>query len=103
MTKYKENGDTETATKHFFISGKSGMLKPIVAVVFAILLVAFGLTISIARLSLGWLGVIFTVVAIATLGLAPGTWYILYFQGITAIIMVYQILIMIKENYQTIS
>lgn len=82
VTKTLTAGGTKNHTIYFNISGtaKTGVLDAIVAIVFAMLLMLAGLTMFSTPYSLGWLGILLTLIAIGVLALAPSFWYIQLFQ-----------------------
>jgi hypothetical protein len=96
-------GSTESIKRYFNAQGKKGLLRAEVGIVIAILLLVFGLTFTVASLSLGWFGIGAACVSFAVLGLSIATWYITFMMAINAIVLIYLILLMIQEYYPTIA
>lgn len=97
------DGTTESFKRYFNIMGRSGILKAEYILIISILLSLFGLTFTAARTTFSWFGIVISLLNIAFLSFAVSVWYITLLFAINIIILIYIILIMIKQNYPTIS
>lgn len=98
VTTTNSEGDTESFTKYFTLSGWSGELSPELAIILAFIFVVFALTFVAYKFAMGWFGIIACMVGIALLTAAPPVWYIIFAQATLAIIIVYIILIYRSET-----
>lgn len=98
-----EGTDTEnTITRYFTTSLRVGIFNPKFVFIISLLFSMFGLTITIARYTLGWVGLFIEAANIAFLSMGITTWYVTIAIGAHAIICVFIIITMVKSNYKTL-
>lgn len=102
VTKTDATG-TGTVKRYFNAQGSSGSLRSPVAFVVALLLVVFGLTFTATRFTFGWFGIFVMIASIAVLSFAVTTWYITLLMAIDVILLVYIVILLSQQNYQTVS
>jgi hypothetical protein len=96
-------GVVEVFNRYFNMQGSSGYLVGAVAFVIALCLTIFGLTLTTAKISLGWFGIIIQLASIAILSLATATWYITLLMAFNAIILVFIIILLMNQNYSSVA
>ena len=99
VTKTTTEGSV-TVERTFTLSGTqfSGVINEVVAVVLAMILLVFGLTITSYKQTFGWFGLLIEGMALIILALAPWYWYIQFLIGITIILMVFTALVAKQET-----
>lgn len=101
LTKTTKEG-TETITEYFNIAGSVALISAGVAVVICLLNILFGLSLTSANTTFSWLGIIFMGLNLIICGLAASAWYVTFMAAISAIILVFIVLIMLGKNIETI-
>jgi len=96
-------GGTEDIVRYFNINSHTGSLSNGMAFVFSLLLMIFGFSFVIARVSFSWFGIIITIFAIAITSFAVGAWYITLLQTMEFIVLLFNGLVMWKVNYQQVA
>lgn len=99
----KTDGTTQTLTRYFNNSGSSGTLNPTFAAVFAVVLVFFGLSLAVTRVSFSWFGIVILLGALTILGATTAEFYIIVLQAAISIALVFTVIVMYKSNSETIS
>lgn len=102
-TKTNSDGTIQQIKRYFNLDGKAGIISSGMAVAISLLLVVFGFTFTISRVTFSWFGIFIILAAMAVLALAISAWYILFFEAIYAIVLVYTFMVMINLNYNTVS
>lgn len=84
-------GVVESYTIYFTLSATyySGSVNEWFALIVALCLVLFGMTLVAYKHSFGWFGLIMLIAAFLILALAPGYWYVRFFQGILLILIIF--------------
>lgn len=93
-----EDGSSNTVTQYFNTQGGSGPISRTFAIVFSILTTLFGLTVSVARNALSWLGAATQIIALAVLTFAASAWYIVFLQTVQVILLVYIVIVMVMQT-----
>jgi len=96
-------GTWNTFKRYFTINGQSGIYAAGLGLVVAILLTIFGMTLTVSRLAFSWFGIFMLLGAIGFLSFAVQTWYITFLMAIEFILLVYSIIVMVNQNYPTVS
>ncbi len=94
---------TSSFKKYFNILAKSGILKSQFAFVISILITVFGLTFTISKLALGWFGILIELASIIFLTLAVSTFYTILLQSINAVILIYIVIMLVKDTHTAIT
>ena len=97
------SGTTSQLIKYFNNQAKNGILNGNLACVISLLLTIFGLSLTISRITFGWFGIFVELFAITLLAVAPQLWYIILLEAINVIILVYIVVVLVQQNYPTIS
>lgn len=90
-------------TRYFGITGKSSIFNAGFAVALSVLFVMAGLTWTISRITLSWFGIIIIICAIVILSMATSAWYITFLMVIYFIMLIYCTLIMLVQNYPSLT
>lgn len=93
-------GGIVKSTKTYFNGrGNSGVLNNAIAAIVAVLFLLFGLSITTARVTFAWFGVLVCIATFVILTLAVGgVWYITFLQAINAIVLVYIVINLVKQG-----
>jgi len=102
VTKETPTG-SEVLKRYFTINAKSGQMSAGFALIISIIMVIFGMTFTITRLSFSWFGGFVLIGALAFLSLAVSTWYIIFMQVIIVICLVYSFIILTVKNSATVA
>jgi len=103
-TIYKTTAEgTETFKRYFNENASVGMIASGVAFTIAFLLLIFGLSMAVARLTFSWLGIFVCLASLAVLALSIAAWYITLMMAINLIVLVYIVMMMMNQNYATVS
>ena len=99
ITKTTTSGTT-VVERTFSLNGVqyAGVLNPMFAVIIAIILLVFGLTITSYKQTFGWFGLMIEGIALIVLALAPWYWYITFLIGIVLILMIFTGLVAKQET-----
>lgn len=89
LTKNYADGTSETITRMFTREGGSGILNPALAIVIALVILIFGLSMVSYKIAFGWFGIITGIIALAVLAFAVPVWYVQFFQAIIIILIVF--------------
>jgi hypothetical protein len=104
VTKYKADGSSSTISQYLNQKGGTGGLSNGVAAMISALLVVFGLTLASSKVTYSWLGIFVMIIAIAVLVFAVGgVWWITFLQAIYLIILVFIVILMANQNYNTVA
>lgn len=98
-----KDGTVEVFNYFFNTNAKTGLINSALAMGLSIALVIFGLTILSARFTFSWLGVIILLAAIAITALGVSTWYLLLWQAICIIILIYTVILMTNQYTNTLT
>ena len=98
VTTTDEDDNTNTITRYFNTLARSGIWSTALAFIVSLLLLVFGLTFTVSRLTLGWFGVFVVLASMAILTLATFTWYTTLLMVIEVIVLIY-----IFINFSTIN
>lgn len=100
VTRTFDDGSSETFTQYFTLEGVSSFfsLPPSMAIIVAILIVVFSLTLVSYRFALGWFGIIACVVGVGVLTMAEPVWYIVFGQAAMIAVAIYIALIYKSET-----
>lgn len=95
----------ERLTHYFSISGidYGGIFNPAIAVIFAVIVVIFGLTITSAKFAFGWWGILIVLLGLAIIGLGPMVWWAKFMSAILLIILAYVMMVYKNETSRVIS
>lgn len=93
---------TEQFNRYFTTTGQSGTIRAPVAFAVAFLLLVFGLTLTMARYTFGWFGIIVVMLSIGVLSFAVSAWYITLLMAIDAILLVYIAILLVQQNGATV-
>lgn len=94
----------ESVLKRYFnTNAKTGLIHAGMAVIISLIIMFFGLTFTIARLTFSWFGIIICISAIAFLSFAVSEWFIIFFQALELIILVWIIIILNKQTFRTVT
>lgn len=100
----KTNADGQSTIRRYFNTfGDTGIIPAAIAAAAAFLLMIFGLTFTMTRLSFSWFGIFMVITALAILSFAISTWYITFMMAMCAVILVYIVIIMYNQNYPTLA
>lgn len=102
LTKTTGSGTT-TIKRYFNTRAKTGILNAKFAAVIAALLVIFGMTFTLSRLTFSWFGIVIQLAAIAFLSFAISEWYIVFMQIVIFVIMAFTLIKMIEVNYGSVA
>jgi len=103
-TSFTSSGLVKTVKGYFSGRGASGLILNSIAAIVALLLLLFGLSITSARITFAWFGIVICLAAFIVLTLAVGgVWYITFLQVITAIVVVYIVINLIKQSGDVIT
>jgi len=103
LTKTDSEGVVTSMTRYFNTLAQSGIISSGFAFTIALLLLFFGLTLTIVRLALGYFGVVICLMSLAVLSLGVGAWYITLLMAIDIIIAVFIALLLWTQNYQEVA
>jgi hypothetical protein len=92
-----------TIKRYFDRTAKSGIIASGVAFTIAVMLTIFGLTLTLARITLSWFGFFILIGSIAILSFAIPAWYITIFMAMDVILIIYVLYTMISYNYPTLT
>lgn len=101
LTKTSATG-TSVIQKYFNIAGHIALISAGIAVVLCLLNILFGLSLTSINTTFSWLGILFMVVNLIICGLAAAAWYVTFMAVVSAIILVFIILVMLGKNIETI-
>lgn len=96
-------GEVSSFSRYFNVGGEIGVIASGLALLLSIFLFVFGFSFTVARLSFSWFGIFVTMASIVILGMAVSAWYTLFLQSIMVIILVYSVIVMVKQNSGTVS
>jgi len=99
ITKTTSDGET-TLERTFSLNGTqyTGLINEVVAVIIAMILLIFGLTITSYKNTFGWFGILIEAIALIVLALAPWYWYIIFLQGIVLIMIIFTAVVARQET-----
>lgn len=97
------NEGTSSLSKYFNTKAKTGTINSLVAFVLSLFLLLFGLTFTTAQNTFSYFGIFITIASIVILTLAVPTWYILFMQVVSVIVLIYIIIILNGQNQNTLS
>lgn len=103
VTTLDSGGNAGVVKRYFNSLAKSGYIQSGIAFAVAVLLTIFGLTFTATRLTLSWFGIGILLASIALLSFAIAAWYITLMLVIDVIVLVYIVIVMVQQNYPTIS
>ena len=103
LTRTTDTGEILSFKKYFNTAGSTGVMNSAVSFTIALLLMIFGLSITTARITFSWFGIIITIASIAILSFAISTWYITLLLGLNTVILVYMVVTLVSLNYPTIT
>lgn len=101
-TKETEAGE-ESLTRYFGIDGNAGILNNKVAIAIAILLLIFGLSFAISRITFSWFGIFIEIAALFVLTAGTGGWIINFLIALDIIIIVYTFIMATQQNYVSLT
>lgn len=99
----ERNDKTYTTTKYFDGTGSLGFLNSKLAFTLAVLFLIFGFTMTATNYTFGWFGVLIGLATMFILALAVSTWYILMLQALSAVLILYCIILLTIKNYVTVA
>lgn len=99
----ERNNKTYTTTKYFDGTGSLGFLNSKLAFTLAVLFLIFGFTMTATNYTFGWFGVVIGLATMFILALAVSTWYILMLQALSAVLILYCIILLTMKNYVTVA
>jgi hypothetical protein len=82
---------------------KGGNVNSKVAFTVAFLLMVFGLTFAVSRITFSWFGIFVCLASIAVTAFAVPAWYITFLQVLDVIILVFMVISMSVVNYKTVT
>lgn len=91
------DGVSETFKKFFNVAGKLGSIPAGVAALISFIFVIFGMTFASARLTMGWFGIVIMAGGIFILSIAVPTWYTGLLMAIEAVMLIYVILLTVRD------
>lgn len=97
---YDADGTETAMIRYFNLSGRTGFLSSPILFVVGLLLTIFGLSMTAARSSLGWFGLMVIVASIGMMAFAIMTWYILIMMAIDVIIGAFIGIILFSNRQQ---
>lgn len=103
VTSTKTDGTTSEIKKYFNTQGDNGQIPNEMGFIIAILITIFGLTITAARVSLGWFGIATQLLSIIMLAFTTGAWYVTLLLGVNFIILIYIVLLFVNQNYAAVT
>lgn len=102
VTKYRD-GELSYLNTYFNIAAKSGVLNSAFAFTISFLIMLFGLTFTVSRITFSWLGIVVILAALAFLAFSIATWYTLLLMAIELIILVFTFIVTVKINQETLT
>lgn len=80
---------TDRVIRYFNVAASQGFMNSQLAFTISVLIMIFGLTLTIARIAFSWFGIFMVLTALAVASSAPSTWYLLFLQAIEVVIFIY--------------
>lgn len=102
LTKTNSAG-TESFNRYFNAKGGSGSLNAGFAFVISLLVMLFGFTFAISRITFGWFGIFIALFALAITSFSVQTWYILMLQMLEVVVLVYTGILLWQQNYPVVT
>lgn len=103
LTKQTDAGTEESLTRYFGINGNAGIFNNRVAIGLGVLLLIFGLSFAIARVTFSWFGIFIELAALFAFTSGTGGWVINFLIAIDFIIIVYTFIQITHINYPTVT
>jgi hypothetical protein len=99
----KTRSGSNSITRYFTNNYQGKKFNSGFGIFISFLILIFGLTWSSAKNTFSWFGIVVSLIGIIILNMASTTWQVLFFNVIYILIFVYQVIIMVKQNPETVA